>query len=222
MARAATIPKLPVGVADATSRVLVDPSAEETLRDFLIDGETLQWAQPSLAEPERKSVWNIVSDVFWLGMMAAIIAYGGAAVMNLAGSDSWPDIEFLLGLACVAVGVPIFALVVKSYFEPRVDRQMVFAITDRRVFSLNSRTQDRTSLMGGGRYHASVSVEKTTSNMGSLTLRCDVEEDFFHMEMRSVREVDAAERLIIASFGRSEQDKEVNKPVGQSEFETPH
>lgn len=189
------------------SRALVDPSVEASLRDYLADGEILQWAQPSMARPARERVWKRITEVFWLVMMATIIVYGGSTLFGWIESNSWPSIEVLLGLVCLAIGVPVFALTLKSFFTPSDDGQIVFAISDRRVLSLNVRTQERTSLVGVGRYRASVSVEKTTSNLGSLTIWCDEADDDFYLEMRSVREVDAAERLIIASFGRSEQEE---------------
>ena len=191
------------------NRELVDPKVVECAHSFLLESETILWAQQSLPPPVSARIGRRAAEVFWLLVLAFVSVFSAQIVVAWFTAISWPELEVVVAAFSLAAGLSIGWLVLTSLVRRNDEQHMMHAISDRRIFSLNARTMARTSTVGMDALTGQISVEKTSANVGSLSLWHDqADEDETFLEMRRVREVDAAERLILESFFRSEQEEQ--------------
>lgn len=193
--------------ASGNGGTLVDSDVRDALAAYLIDGEKLLWAQPSLKEPIRTTLFKSLTRLFWLLVGLLTFGFGVWQMASLMDASGWPTWNAFGGFVLTLIAFVIMSVSWNALFDPDVSVGNIYAISDRRIFAFRETSADRTSIVGTGAIRGSVHVNKSTQNIGTLSLTFDhPAEEEIALIIHRVREVDAAERLILENFVASKQE----------------
>lgn len=126
---------------------------------------------------------------------------------SLIDASGWPTWTAFGGFVLTQIAVVIMYLCWNALIDPGDAVGKIYAVTNLRIIAFSAHSKSRTAITGTSTIRGSVRVKMLTGTIGTLSLMLDhPAEEEFSLIMHRVRDVDAAERLILENFVASKQE----------------